>query len=194
MRDDRRALDLIVSSIQRLRDGGVRLEPGLSDEEVSRVEDRFGFSFGPEHRELLQSAVPVGESWPDWRNDSDEDLRGRLDWPVEGLLFDVRNNGFWPASWGDAPDGEEDREPQARAHPVRVPRLTPIFAHRYLTADEQFTPSPVFSVHQTDVIFYGDDLLDYVAHEFHVPPPHPSARTYVPFWSDLADGAENPDL
>jgi len=31
-------------------------------------------------------------------------------------------------------------------------------------------PSPVFSVHQTDVIYYGGNLLDYVAHEFKVPP------------------------
>ncbi len=45
MRDDRRVPDLIAQSIKRLRDGGVRLDPGLRDEEVSRVEGRLGFSF-----------------------------------------------------------------------------------------------------------------------------------------------------
>ena len=55
-------------------------------------------------------------------------------------------------------------------------------------------PSPVFSVHHTDVIFYSDNLLDYVAHQFGAPPVHPSDRTYVPFWSSLAEGAENGDL
>ena len=194
MRHDRRVPDLIAASIQRLRASGRRLEPGLSDKEVSRVQDRFGFAFGPEHRAFIQSAVPVGESWPDWREDSDEDLRERLDWPIEGVIYDVHNNGFWPASWGDRPEGQDEQERLARAHLARVPTLAPVFSHRYLTSAPQFSPSPVFSVHQTDVVFYGHNLLDYVAHEFGVPPLQASARTYVPFWSDLAGDAENRDL
>lgn len=189
-----RVPDLIAQSIQRLRAGGVRLDRGLSDEEVSRIQDKLGFAFGAEHREFLQAAVPVGKSWPDWRSDTDDDLRGRLDWPVDGVIFDVHNNDFWPASWGARPDARNDREREARAHLARVPTLVPVFSHRYLTSGPQFKPSPIFSVHQTDVIFYGDNLLDYVAHEFHVPPLHPSSRTDVPFWSDLAEGAENRDL
>ena len=83
----------------------------------------------------------------------------------------------------------------ARAHLDRVPKLVPVYSPRYRTSDPQFDPTPVYSVHQADVIFYGDDLLDYVAHEFGVPPLDPSSdRTYVPFWSDLAEGAENRDL
>lgn len=33
-------------------------------------------------------------------------------------------------------------------------------------ADPIGPSAPVFSVYQTDVIIYGDDLLDYVQHEF----------------------------
>jgi hypothetical protein len=187
--------DLVALAIQRLRAGGVRLDQGLSDAEVSRVQDRLRFTFGPEHRDFLQSALPVGDSWPDWRNGSYRELRGRLDGPVAGVIFDVRNSDFWPASWGVRPADKAHREREARARLAGVPRLVPVFAHRYLTADPQFNPSPVFSVHQTDVIYYGDNLLDYVAHEFHVPPLHPSPdRRHVPFWSDLAEGAENRDL
>lgn len=184
----------MVESIQRLRTAGVCLDPGLPDEEVSRVQDRLAFAFGPEHRAFIQSALPVGPSWPNWRHDSDGDLRGRLDWPVDGVLFDVQNSGFWPTSLGDQRDGTEDREREARGHLARVPKLVPVFSHRYLTSEPQFEPSPVFSVHQTDVIVYGDNLLDYVAHEFRALPLHPSDRTQVPFWSDLAEGSEDPDL
>jgi hypothetical protein len=194
MRHDRPVPDLVAQSIQRLAAGGVRLDRGLSDGEVSRVQARLGFTFGPEHREFLQAALPVGQLWPDWRNDPDDELRGRLDRPIDGVIVDVHNNGFWPASWGDRPDGKDDREREARAHLAGVPRLVPVFSHRCLASDPQFKPSPVFSVHQTDVIFYGDNLLDYVAHEFRVPPLHPSDRTHVPFWSDLSEGAENRDL
>lgn len=187
--------ELVAQSVRRLRDAGVRLDPGLSDEEVSQVQARFEFTFGPEHRALLQSAVPVGPSWPDWRNGPAEDLQRRLDSPVDGVIFDVHHNGFWPASWGDRPDGHDVRHRTARAHLARTPKLIPIFSHRYLTADSQFLPSPVFSVHQTDVIVYGDDILDYLSHEFRVPPRHPARRrSHVPFWSDLADGAESSDL
>lgn len=89
---------------------------------------------------------------------------------------------------------QEDREREARAHLAGVPKLVPVFSDRYLTSTPKYDPSPVFSVHQADVIFYGDNLLDYVAHEFRVPPRHPSDRTYVPFWSDLAEGAESREL
>ena len=194
MRHDLRVRDLIAQAIRRLSTSGLRLDPGLSDDEVARVQDRFGFTFGPEHREFLQSVVAVGKSWPDWRNEPDDNLRGRLEWPADGVVFDVHNNGFWPASWGDRPDRADDREREARAHLGRVPRLVPVFSHRYLASDPRFDPSPVFSVYQTDVIFYGDNLLDYVAHEFGLPPLHPSDRTHVPFWSELAGGAENRDL
>jgi hypothetical protein len=52
-------------------------------------------------------------------------------------------------------------------------------------------------VHQTDVIHYGDNLLDYVAREFHEPPPRPAVpgeRPHIRFWSDLAEGADSADL
>jgi hypothetical protein len=196
MRHDRGVPDLVSQSLERLRAAGVRLDSGLSDQEVSRVQDRLGFAFGPEHRELLQTALPVGDpSWPDWRNGSTEDLRGRLDWPIDSAVFDVHNNAFWPSSWGARPDGRAERERRARTHLARVPLLVPIFSHRYLTVDPEYRPSPVFSVYQTDVIYYGDNLLDYVAHEFKVPPLDPSPdRIHVPFWSELAEGAEDQDL
>ena len=55
----------------------------------------------------------------------------------------------------------------------------------------------MLSVYQTDVIYYGDNLLDYVAHEFGSPPLHPAGPDGVrriAFRSDLAVGAENADL
>lgn len=186
--------DLIAEAIQRLRLGRVRLDRGLSNRELAKVEAKFGFTFGPEHRAFLQTVLPVGPSWPDWRKDSEDKLRERLDWPIEGVIFDVHNNGFWPSSWGNKPQRRDAWDPEARAHLAQVPKLVPVFSHRYLASDPGLKPSPVFSVYQTDVIFYGDNLLDYVAHEFSVPPLNPSEPTHVPFWSDLAKGAGNGDL
>lgn len=174
-------------SIQRLRDRGVLLDPGLTDEEVTRVEERVGFHFGEEHREFLQEALPVGESWPDWRYGATEDLRMQLDRPVVGVLGHAARMSFWPPAWGERPTSVPERERIAREHLGRVPRLVPVHSYRYITVDPVFVPSPVFSIHEIDVIVFGDDLLDFVAREFHMPPRHQSpASTYVPFWSELA--------
>ncbi len=55
----------------------------------------------------------------------------------------------------------------------------------------------MFSVYQTDVIVYGNNLVEYLAREFRntLPPlVPPTDRLHVPGWSELAWGAENEDL
>ena len=112
------------------------------------------------------------------------------------LFRSVLNNGFWPASWGERPVDDERAEALARDHLASVPKLVPIYSHRYLLAAPAPMPGPVFSVHQTDVIVYGDDLLDYVAHEFSAGPLHPADADlpYVAFWSELSGLADIEDL
>ena len=90
---DRRMPSLVAQAIERLRSAGVQLDPGLSDREISRVQDEYHFVFGPEHREFLRLALPVGGHWPDWRHGSADDLGFRVGWPIEGVVFDV-GNGF----------------------------------------------------------------------------------------------------
>jgi hypothetical protein len=83
----------------------------------------------------------------------------------------------------------------ARGRLALLPSLVPVYGHRYLVADAAYVPSPEFSVYGSDVIVFGDDLLDYVAREHHVPPRHESPhRTYVPFWSDIGMGADDTEL
>ena len=75
------------------------IAPGLDDFELSSIEERFDFTFGADHKELLAVALPTGSGWPDWRHGSEEQLRVRLAWPVDGILSDVEHNSFWPPSW-----------------------------------------------------------------------------------------------
>lgn len=170
-----------------LRDAGVLLRPGLSETELTRIEQRFQFAFHPSHREFLAGALPTGPRWVDWRGEDDETLAERLRQPIEGVLFDVDRNGYWPRSWGTRPSDRASRRVIAEEHLSGVPRLIPIYAHRCVPAGPDPVVAPVFSVHQTDVIYYGADLLDYVAHEFARPLARPdiSEPARVPFWSDL---------
>ena len=183
--------------VRRLRAAGVSLDKGLTDRSVREIEKRFNFTFGLDHRRLLETVQPTGDRWVDWRHADDQELQVRLGWPTEGVIFDVHNSGFWARSWGDRPADREAAEEIAREQLRRAPRLVPLYGHRFLPAAPADTGSPVFSVYQTDVIYYGDNLLDYVAHEFRVGPLHPTDpadRTHVYFWSDLAEGATDTDL
>ncbi|GAA5195392.1 hypothetical protein GCM10023346_25210 [Arthrobacter gyeryongensis] len=163
------------------------LEGGLSEAELDSVEERFGFSFSLTRRRFLAAVLPLGQGWVDWRHGEREEIEGRLSWPVESALFDVEQNSFWPASWGEKPADLEVALAHARTRFEKVPRLIPVYVHRYLAAGPGDVPSPVFSVYQTDVVYYGDNLLDYVAQEFDAPPAHPTPRPRIPFWSELAD-------
>jgi hypothetical protein len=183
------SVDAVVSYLKLV---GVSLTPGLTDRELGATEDRFGFEFCSDHRQLLSTTLPIGGRWVNWRTDFDG-LRSLLAQPVEGVLYDVLHNGFWLAAWGERPVDPDAAQVAAEGHLALIPTLVPVYAHRFLPAAPAPARSPVFSVHQSDVIHYGTDLLDYVHREFGGAavasgPRH--AAPHIPFWSDLANGAQ----
>jgi hypothetical protein len=162
----------------------VEFDAGLTDAEVVAVESRYGFRFPPDLREFLQTALPKGPRFPDWRSGDDAEIRDWLDSPRQGVLFDIERNGFWLEVWGPRPAllgealcrGEELLSP--------APRLIPIYGHRMMPDEPHLPGNPVFSVHQTDIIHYGFDLADYLRHEFHLPGRKPLRDNVRPirFW------------
>jgi hypothetical protein len=151
----------------RLAARGCDVRPGLSDAEFASVEERFGFEFADDHRAFLAAGLPVGSSgWPDWRDGDPDDLRRRLGWPTRGVLFDVEHNAFWYESWGQRPTDLGDALATAAARLESAPRMVPVYSHRYLPAGRGTFGHPVLSMYQTDIIFYGLDLVDYVYREF----------------------------
>src|SRR5260221_13735890 len=89
--------------IQQLKKHGVVFAAGLSDKEVERVEGLFGFSFPVDLRAFLQTALPRGERFPNWRAGRKAVLRDWLDLPRCGIIFDVQVNHFWLPEWGLQP-------------------------------------------------------------------------------------------
>lgn len=124
-----------------------------------------GFGFSPGHRRLLARTQPAGERWLHWTRDSSDSIRSRLDWPRDGVLLDVEDDVFWPAGWGVRPSSADARRAIATKRVGQWPTLVPLFAHRYMPSAPAGPGAPVFSVRQTDVIFYGANLLDYLRHE-----------------------------
>lgn len=172
-------------ALHALRRSCLHLGPGYTDRELSDIQAEYGFTFHRDHADVLREVTPAG--WTDWLGDSTR-VRGALDWPIEGVLFDVKN-AFWLPAWGERPASREAALELARQQLARVPKLVPIYGHRYIAAGPEWSGAPVFSAYQTDVIYYGADLADYCIHEFLGEPTGRTHRRRIPFWSDLADGA-----
>src|SRR5207302_6554224 len=117
--------------------------------------------FPPDLRSFVQHALPVSGSWVDWRGCLEATVRERLEWPADGICFDVEHAGFWLDDWGPRPERLEDAFAVVREQVARAPRLIPICSHRYLPDEPLMAGNPVFSVHQTDIIHYGFDLASY---------------------------------
>jgi hypothetical protein len=168
------------------RSGRIEAQPGLSETELERAEQWLGAAFAPDHRAFLREVLPHGHGWPDWRH---LDPRVAYDWsadaPVQGVLFDVRCNGFWHPTWGARPEEAGTALDLARARLADVPRLIRVFGHRYLPAGPTGPGHPVLSLHQTDLVVYGADLEDYLHHEFLGDGSRErfeAAQVTVPFW------------
>jgi hypothetical protein len=176
--------------------GRYEIGPGLTDAELARIEQEYEFEFADDHRAFLSAGLPLsvpqekGRTWPDWRDGDPCDLRRQLDWPIEGVLFDVESNAFWQLAWGQRPADNGQALNLARGHLARAPKMIPVYGHRYLPTGHGTYGHPVLSIYQTDIIVYGTDLATYIDSEFSgsgvvisaawTPPP------MVPFWSEFA--------
>jgi hypothetical protein len=184
---------------ERLREKRCEIAPGLSDGEVGEIERRYDFRFPPDLRRFLQMGLPIlgipidwreyGEaevistgSWVNWRDDSEQDIRERLDLPADGICFDIEYNNFWRDDWGRRPMNLQDAFTVARASIAAAPKLIPIFGHRFIPEEPSAEGNPVFSVIQTDIIYYGDDLASYFLNELNGPTFSVDFPDLLPDW------------
>ena len=76
-----------------------RWAKGYTKTELDDAQEKFGLVFPPDLVALLRDRRPLdGHVWSD-----EVAIRRMLDWPFEGLLFDVEHNRLW---W---PEGEKSR-------------------------------------------------------------------------------------
>jgi hypothetical protein len=164
------------------------LAPGLDEAELDRAEQVFGITMPPLWRAVLRRAHPVPglgakRVYPDWRLGDEQGTHALVRRPVEGVLFDVEQNGFWWHDWGPAPGSAAERLALAGRHLATVPRLTPLMGHWYVGSEDD---SPVFSIVQTDLYVPARTLADLPAGRSQdgvAPEEYPIGA--VPFWSEL---------
>jgi hypothetical protein len=156
--------DEIGSGIARLRQKGMAFDEGLSNAEISAIEGQFQFVFPPDLRLFLHLASPVSPYFVNWRGEVGE-LRSWLNRPIEGILFDVQNKGFWHSTWGSRPVETSEAIMTAQRNLLAAPKLIPI-GDRIFTKCIPAIPNeggnPVFSIHQTDILHAGRNLGNFL--------------------------------
>jgi hypothetical protein len=165
---------------------------GLSDSELATAQGEAGAAFPPDLCELLTDTLPSGPKFPDWRSrprDAMDEWRAYL---VDGFHFDVLHNDFWPSAWPARPDSPAESREIVVQRLAEAPALIPIYGHRGIPNEPLEAGNPVFSVWQTDIILYGNDLANYLRHEFHRDPESDELlddRT-IRFWDAMLDWDE----
>ncbi|WP_232661713.1 hypothetical protein [Pseudonocardia sp. TRM90224] len=178
------------AALRLRRLGTVDIQHGLTDAEFDEIELQYGFEFAIDHRAFLAEGLPVwtkGDDhpdkaswgWPNWRDGDREELQAQADHPETVILRAVRD-GHWPDGWKRRPADPELAVAEARSRLADVPRMIPVYAHRYLPAGRDTSGRSVLSIHALhDILVYGLDLADYVDQEFRT-----RQQVDVPFWRD----------
>lgn len=158
--------------LRRLKQAGISVEPGMTQDALDRAEETFGFRFPREIRVFLSCGVPVGEDFFDYRDLSVEKqkaFQSFREWMERGFCFDLEHNregllallgkrlGFQEAS--------PDFDAAVMACLAESPRLIPFYGHRCFF--DGLDGMPIVSFWQpTDVICYGGTFENYLAAEF----------------------------
>ena len=155
-----------------LKDKNILFDNGLNDVEFLQVEQKFNLCFPPDLKIFLQTGLPISDKFPNWRKaltdtQTADIINERLEEPLSGVLFDIEHNNFWTTElWGELPNTLQQKLSIATDNLKDYPKLIPIFAHRYISGEPNENDNPIYSVYQTDIIYYGYDLASYLANEF----------------------------
>lgn len=176
-------------SIELLKNHGVVFDKGLSQQELSMIEEIYGFSFPKSLRLFLSSVLPISKGFYNWRSLETENIeliKSVIRNPIDGI-YKYADEVEWSDNWGDEPDRVEKLVAFVRDKLKTAPGLIPVFAHRYMPIDGNDNPI-VLSIWGTDVICYGENLEEYFKIEFGEKDQNCidfKNISHVSFWSDL---------
>jgi hypothetical protein len=161
---------------------------GYSQSEIEDIQNRWNLRFPPDLVDLMRQRRPLLGDGFDWLKATPEEIQRKLDWPYEGFLFDVRYNDLWWPEWGPKPISGAEQAATLSEVIAKAPKLIPLDSHRYLPEMPFESGNPVFSVWQSDVVYYGENLADWIVCEEKrwgagrpVDPENPAKE--IPFWS-----------
>jgi len=174
--------------LKALEDNGVDFAEGLSQFEFLKIEQVFDIKFPKDLKDFYSIALPISKNFYNWRDFSSENIKiikYALDRPYKDI-YRMVDEVYWCDDWGVEPD--EDKRSKIIRHKLKkAPKLIPIYSHRYIPMIDR-SNLPIFSICNTDVIYYGENLESYLYIEFGNRKQSEidfGKINQVPFWSDL---------
>ena len=96
--------------IESLKEIGVRVEPGLTDEEIATLERAVGGKLPPDLKAFYKIGFPVGEPMgnkgmplPDWRRYPETVATEKRRLIEELFIWDMEKNNYWHEALGPRP-------------------------------------------------------------------------------------------
>lgn len=161
---------------------------GLSEEAIIDIEGQLGFSMPPDFRYYLaNTSEPAHADGFSWRNFEKTKYDERVKHLLDGVLFDLENSALWLKRWGQRPNSREDAINRVVEDFQSWPKLLPFWGG-YLPASPCEAGNPVFSIHQTDIIYVGANILDRLINLYLEDKSVTSISIkQIPIWSDFAE-------
>lgn len=176
-------------SINLLKTCGIKFESGLTMDEILKIEKLYAIQFPKSLRDFLMTGLPISKGFYNWRNfelNNIEFIKSIIYKPlkdIDGLAEEV----YWCEEWGEEPISIADKVKSVRERLKKAPTLLPLFSHRYMPETVDDRP-PVISVHGVDIIYYGENLEDYLEVEFGEKEQDEinfERISPIPFWSEI---------
>ena len=184
-------MDKYKTIMLKMKDKGVIFDYGMSSQEIEEVEKFYNILFPVELKQLYSLGLPISDGFYNWRDMSLKNtqfIKNALEMPIKGLQSDLDSGDFWCEDWGLQPDNNEEAQNILLQHYRNAPKLIPIYSHRYIPFITESANIPVFSIMQSDIIYYGTNLISYLEVEFGFKQYNDIINSnfkYINFWSDL---------
>ena len=184
-------MDKYQSIVSKLKTKQVVFDKGMSLSEIKETEKLFDISFPIELMRFYSVGLPVSKGFYNWRDvqkDNVQLIKDALDMPLKGLIYDLEVNNLWCDDWGEKPTDIREAQNVMLKHYDRAPKMVPIYSHRYMPYIPNATDIPVFSIMQSDIIYYGVDLISYLEIEFGFRQYGELSQLdfrHIDFWSNL---------
>lgn len=176
-------------SIKLLKRQGVEFETGLTVEEIAKIEDIYKIKFPKSLKEFLMMVLPISKGFFNWRNLNQDNvmfIKKIINRPIEDV-YEFAEEVYWCDDWGKEPENEIDIALIVRERLKSAPKLIPVYGHRYIPMIPEDNP-PIISIHDIDIIYYGQNLEDYFKVEFGGKEQRKiefKNINPIPFWSDI---------
>ncbi|AEA44625.1 SMI1/KNR4 family protein [Fluviicola taffensis] len=144
---------------------GTKWNPGLNEFEIKSLEELFGFTFPDDYKSMLLTINGFD------RDGISIDPDGEIEDEFERIIY-IYPQDYERTKWLTEEIFEfinYTKEPLSKAgfDTNQIVGFVPLYGHRALVVFQDTSLSPVVSVHQgTDVIVYGNSLLEYWEKEF----------------------------